>query len=114
MRLNWWLAGLFFLGLYSCTTHHPQPKRFELLSPDHTHVTFSNTIEESDSVNILNYEYLYNGGGVGILDVNQDGLPDLFFTGNRVANALYLNKGNFQFEDISATAGIALKNEWYT
>src|SRR6186713_1875056 len=114
MRLNLWIAGLFSLAVFSCSQIQPEDKRFQLLPADHTRITFSNTITEDDSINILNYEYLYNGGGVGVLDVNNDGLPDLFFTGNQVSNALYLNRGNFQFEDISSTAGIELKNEWCT
>jgi enediyne biosynthesis protein E4 len=87
---------------------------FQLLTADQTNVAFNNKITESDSVNILTYEYLYNGGGVGILDVNNDGLSDLFFTGNNVANALYLNKGDFKFEDISSRAGIELAGQWCT
>src|SRR5688572_6251923 len=74
---------------------------FQFLPSAATDITFANTIQESDSVNILTYEYLYNGGGVGVLDVNNDGLSDIFFTGNQVSNALYLNKGDFRFEDIS-------------
>jgi enediyne biosynthesis protein E4 len=77
---------------------------YQLVSSDHSRITFENSIQDNDSLNILTYEYLYNGGGVGVLDVNNDGLNDLFFTGNQVPNALYLNKGNFQFEDISASA----------
>src|SRR5688572_9682251 len=114
MRLNLWFVGLFSLVLFSCSKKQPDDKRFQLLPGDYTRITFSNTITEDDSVNILRYEYLYNGGGVGVLDVNNDGLPDLFFTGNQVSNALYLNKGNFQFEDISALAGIQSENEWCT
>src|SRR5688572_7030689 len=114
MRLNLWFVGLFSLVLFSCSKKQPDDKRFQLLPGDYTRITFSNTITEDDSVNILNYEYLYNGGGVGVLDVNNDGRSDLFFTGNQVANALYLNHGNFQFEDISSSAGIELINEWCT
>lgn len=102
--------------LYGCTNIHSGTgnERFQLIPSDETHIRFANTIDESDTLNILAYEYLYNGGGVGVLDVNNDGLSDLFFTGNQVPNALYLNKGNMEFEDISVSAGIQLKNTWCT
>lgn len=107
--------SLLSLELHSCSQSPGSEDRlFQYLTSAQTHIAFANTIIETDSINILTYEYLYNGGGVGVLDVNNDGLSDLFFTGSQVPNALYLNKGNFQFEDISASAGIALKNEWCT
>jgi enediyne biosynthesis protein E4 len=74
---------------------------FKLLDSKQTGIDFQNTITESDSMNIFNSEFLYNGGGVGIGDINGDGLQDLFFTGNQVDNKLYLNKGNLKFEDIT-------------
>src|ERR671912_261259 len=70
---------------------------FELLKPEDTGITFSNRIFESDTLNILNQEYIYNGGGVAVGDFNNDGLQDVYFTGNMVPNKLYLNKGNFKF-----------------
>lgn len=113
MRLA--VVGICISLLVSCSSNkHRENTLFQLLSADHTNVTFNNKISESDSVNILTYEYLYNGGGVGILDVNNDGLRDIFFTGNKVANALYLNKGQFKFEDISTQAGITLAGQWCT
>jgi len=69
-------------------------------------ITFNNKIEESDSLNILTYEYLYNGGGVGVGDINNDGLQDVFFTGNMVSSRLYLNRGSMQFEDVTDVSGI--------
>ncbi|HTJ48961.1 MAG TPA: VCBS repeat-containing protein [Cyclobacteriaceae bacterium] len=88
--------------------------RFMLISSDHSNITFSNNITESDSLNILSYEYLYNGGGVGVLDVNNDGLNDLFFTGNMVPGKLYLNKGNLVFEDITESSNVLTANNWTT
>jgi enediyne biosynthesis protein E4 len=85
---------------------------FTLLSPDHTGIQFVNTITESDTLNIMNEEYIYNGGGVAVGDFNNDGLPDLYFTGNMVENKLYLNKGNLKFEDITEVAGVAGENKW--
>jgi hypothetical protein len=71
-----------------------------------TGITFNNPIVENEQVNIITYEYLYNGGGVAAGDINNDGLTDLYFTGNMVTNKLYLNRGNFRFEDITASAGV--------
>lgn len=89
-------------------------KRFELLSSEITGVHFQNSINSNDSINIMNFEYLYNGGGVGVLDVNNDGLKDLFFTGSQQNNALYLNLGDLKFKDISQQAGIEMPNTWST
>ncbi|WP_222981870.1 VCBS repeat-containing protein [Flagellimonas meishanensis] len=87
---------------------------FENPSPESTGITFTNTLTESDNLSILDYLYFYNGGGVAIGDINNDGLPDIFFTGNQVKNKLYLNKGNLEFEDISNTAGIEGNSSWNT
>jgi enediyne biosynthesis protein E4 len=90
---------------------------FRQLDPSETGIHFSNRILENDTFNILSFEYVYNGGGVGVGDFNNDGLQDLFFTGNMTGNKLYLNKGsegasNFKFEDITDAAGVAAKNRW--
>jgi hypothetical protein len=69
-------------------------------------------ITENDSINPIDNATVYNGGGVGIGDFNKDGLPDIYFTGNMVPNKLYLNKGNFKFEDVTATAGVDGKGRW--
>jgi len=82
-------------------------QHFTLIQPESSGVTFSNLIKEDYVYNVLNFEYLYNGGGVAIGDINNDGLPDLYFTGTIVPNKLYLNKGQFQFEDITQNAGVA-------
>lgn len=85
----------------------PGEALFELLPPGRTGVHFSNHITETFEDNILINSYLYNGGGVAVLDVNNDGLPDLYFTATQEPNRLFLNKGDFQFEEITATAGVA-------
>jgi hypothetical protein len=79
---------------------------FTLLSPRQTGVTFANTITTSDSMNVQNNVYIYNGAGVAVGDIDNDGLPDLFFSGNMVSSRLYRNKGNMQFEDITERAGV--------
>src|SRR5688572_28137554 len=80
--------------------------RFQLLKSSHTNIAFNNLITESDSLNVLGFEYIYNGAGVGVGDFNNDGLSDIFFGGNMVSSKLYLNKGDFKFEDVTKSAGV--------
>src|SRR5207302_8658678 len=82
------------------------PSLFKLLSPAQTGITFANTITTTDSVNVQTDVYLYNGAGVAVGDIDNDGLPDIFFAGNMVSSRLYLNKGNMRFEDITESAGV--------
>ncbi|MGB5394668.1 MAG: VCBS repeat-containing protein [Lutimonas sp.] len=77
-------------------------------------IHFTNTLTENDSLNYFYYGYMYIGGGLSAGDINNDGLIDLYFTGNMVPNKLYLNKGNLQFEDISESAGVAGDGRWFT
>lgn len=79
---------------------------FTIQDPKKTNIDFVNYITENEHFNVMNYEYLYNGGGVAIGDINNDGLQDVFFSGNMSSNKLYLNKGSFVFEDISTFARI--------
>ncbi|MEM6806683.1 MAG: VCBS repeat-containing protein, partial [Bacteroidota bacterium] len=81
---------------------------------DSTGIDFSNDVAYTPEFNMYTYRNFYNGGGVGMGDINNDGLADLFFCGNLKDNKLYLNKGNFQFEDITAQAGVASENVWST
>jgi len=85
---------------------------FEKLPASETGITFNNKIKENLNNFFVVYNYAYNGGGVGIGDINNDGLSDIYFTGNQVGNKLYLNKGNFQFEDITASAGVSGGYGW--
>ena len=85
---------------------------FSLVPAEESGILFNNRIEENDTFNILTHEYIYNGGGVGVADFNNDGLQDIFFTGNLVPNKLYLNKGNLEFEDISKSANIEGSGRW--
>ena len=89
------------------------PPLFRLLSQAQTGVTFANTITTSDSVNVQTNVYLYNGAGVAVGDIDNDGLPDIFFAGNMVSSRLYLNKGNMRFQDITQSAGV-MTNRWAT
>ena len=87
---------------------------FFLKNPDSTAIHFSNSLKENNEINYFTYPYLYMGGAVSAGDINNDGLIDLFFTGNMVENKLYLNKGNFKFEDISLKSGVKGDDRWYT
>jgi enediyne biosynthesis protein E4 len=79
-----------------------------------SNITFSNQLTETEDFNIIEYLYFYNGGGVALGDINNDGLLDIYITGNQASNKLYLNKGNWQFEDITLKAGVASPGEWKT
>ncbi|MCJ8164036.1 VCBS repeat-containing protein [Pontibacter sp. E15-1] len=101
------LSVLAFSGCKQEETH-----LFERMDADDTGIDFSNRIFESDTMNILQTEYIYNGGGVGIGDFNNDGLPDVYFTGNMVPNRLYLNKGDFAFDDVTKQAKVSGEGKW--
>ena len=92
----------------------PAAPLFESLLPEATGVAFTNALPESPEFNILNYLYYYNGGGVAVGDVNGDSLPDLYFSSNVSSNKLYLNRGNFHFEDVTAAAGVTGPTGWKT
>lgn len=91
-----------------------EPALFTQLEAVHTGIDFRNDILETKEFNILDYLYFYNGGGVSTGDINNDGLVDVFFVSNQGKNKLYLNKGNFQFQDISESAGIEGYADWQT
>jgi enediyne biosynthesis protein E4 len=113
---NYYCRAWLILLLAFCWTHCTSKKpgmHFMLLPSSETGIDFNNQITESDSVNFYTNEYMYIGSGVGIGDFNQDGLPDIFFCGSQVSSRLYLNKGNFKFDDITVPAGVST-NEWCT
>ena len=93
-----------------------QPARplFTQMSPKQTGIHFLNKIEEDDSLNVMRYEYLYNGAGVGVADLNNDGLNDIFLSSNTGPCKLYLNKGNFAFQDVTKQAQVAGNGTWCT
>ncbi len=105
------LCTLFFC---SCDRETKMDTLFLEVSPERSGITFSNTLTENDSINYFNYMYIYMGGGVAVGDLNNDGLPDIYFTGNMVKNKLYLNQGNLGFKDVTEEAGVGGDNRWMT
>lgn len=105
-------AGFLSLSMAACNTG--QEPRFELVKAEHSGITFENTLQETVQHNIFSYLYFYNGGGVAAGDLNGDGLPDLYFTSNQQENHLYLNKGDFQFDDITEQAKTGGMKGWTT
>lgn len=112
---------LCFVFLFSCNHKNKTRNKkaggdtlFTLLNNEQTNVHFKNSITETADFNVLNYYYTYNGGGVSIGDVNNDGLDDIYFTSNQQSNKLYLNKGDFSFEDVTATANVSDGEGWST
>jgi ASPIC and UnbV/FG-GAP-like repeat len=104
------LSVLLILSLLlACHQNHTL---FEKISSSHSGIIFNNNIVENDTINPIDVVNIYNGGGVGIGDFNNDGLPDIYFGGNMVSNRLYLNKGHFKFEDITEEAGVAGLGRW--
>src|SRR5690606_25996180 len=115
-------VGVFsFAAILSCSNKeedksivNADSKIFNKLDATKTGIEFINTLTESDTLNYFTYGYLYMGGGVAVGDINNDGLIDIYFTGNQVQNKLYLNKGNLEFEDITEMANVGGDNRWYT
>ena len=106
------------LAFASCrqqdSEHIPTDALFQPISSAESGLDFSNTLYESDSFNAVFYEFFYNGAGVAVGDINNDGLSDIFLGGNMVPSRLYLNKGNLSFEDVTDPAGIHTEGKWVT
>jgi hypothetical protein len=114
MKKSYPVIFLIFL-VFSCKPDGKKGEQlFTLLPPSSTHVNFKNQLTETEQSNIIEYLYFNNGAGVAAVDINNDGLVDLYFTSNQNSNKLYLNKGNFKFEDITETAGVAGTGDWKT
>jgi hypothetical protein len=103
------LLSIITLLLLSCKQ---KTLLFREIKSNESGISFNNKIAEDDELNVLHYEYIYNGGGVGIADFNNDNLPDIYFTGNTVSNKLYINKGSMKFEDVTDAAGVSGNGKW--
>ncbi len=116
-----YLVFLIIILFFSCDktskqSYYDDGKKtlFTLIPESHSNINFINTVKETEQLNFLNYTYIYNGGGVAVGDINNDGLEDIYFTSNQNSNKLYLNKGNLVFEDITETAGVKDDKGWST
>jgi len=109
-------TALFYLSvaLLLSACQNKSETLFRSLSAGESGVAFNNQIVESDSMNMLNYEYIYSGGGVAITDFNNDSLPDLYFVGSVVENRLYLNQGEMRFRDVTDVSGAGSSDRWHT
>lgn len=114
-RLTKTIPCLFFgLLMVGCGKNEPKDTLFTEMDAQTTGFSFENKLSYDSAFNIYTYRNFYNGGGVSIGDINNDGLPDIYMTANQLPNKLFLNKGNFQFEDISESAGISGNRAWST
>lgn len=113
---------LIILGFIACkkddgskeTTLVDAKPIFNSVSASESGIDFINALHENDTLNYFNFRYIYMGGGIAVGDINNDGLLDVYYTGNQVSNKLYLNKGGLKFEDITESAGVGGDNRWYT
>jgi len=117
-KLTFVFTGLiFFMGFISCNSDSKKQNPellFQLQPSSQTGIDFINKVVDSKELNVFKYRNFYNGGGVAIGDVNNDGKPDIFFTSNQGKNRLYINKGNWKFEDVTAKANIGSAHRWHT
>src|ERR1700739_4748337 len=110
---------VFLLAIISSCTekknnYNNKDALFQLQPSSTTGINFTNTVTDSKDLNILTYHNFYNGGGVAIGDVNNDGKPDIFFTSNQHQCKLFINKGNWKFEDATSTSQIKSSHTWHT
>ncbi|MDP3469054.1 MAG: CRTAC1 family protein [Daejeonella sp.] len=108
------LFSFLFFSMMLISCKDKKPVLFSLMDHSDTGIDFRNNLQPSTEIDIMKYTYFYNGGGVAIGDINNDGLQDVFFTGNMVKNRLYLNKGNFEFENITQSSNVTMKQGWST
>lgn len=105
--MRYFILIAVFPVLLQC--HSREERMFIPVGADGSGIRFANMLSIGDSLSVLDFEYMYNGGGVAVGDINNDGLQDIYFTGNMVSSRLYLNRGNFKFEDITEKAGVQTK-----
>jgi hypothetical protein len=105
-----YLLILLALSMLSCS----EKPRFELLTSEQTGVSFINRVEESDTLHLINFEYIYNGAGIGIADLNNDGWQDIVFTANQVSPRIYLNRGDWTFSEITHAFEDIDNGQWYS
>lgn len=103
-----------FILFFIISCNKTKPKLFTIVDKEHSNVDFINRLKPTSDLNILDYLYFYNGAGVAVGDINNDDLVDVFFTSNQGKNKLYLNRGNFVFEDITEMAGVEGNSDWNT
>ena len=113
MTKHYWYLILFGCFAFSCKQGKKEI-RFSVVPAAQSAITFENTIQETEQLNVMKYEYMYNGGGVAVGDLNGDSLPDIYLTGNMVPDKLYLNQGKLSFKDITEAAGIQNHKGWKT
>ena len=114
-KCNFTLTILFLIIIFSCSKPENKDKssiNFRTLNYRDTGIDFNNKLEYQTKLNIIEYLYYYNGGGVAIGDINNDGLEDIYFSGNQVPDRLYLNMGDLKFKDITLKSGIKIENSW--
>ena len=104
--LSWFLLAFYLSACSGGDT------LFEQLESDETGIHFSNPVQGDKNFNIISYTNIYNGGGVAVADFNNDGMQDVYFTGNKVNNELYLNRGDIRFDNVTEQAGVAGEDRW--
>ncbi|TDD99371.1 VCBS repeat-containing protein [Flavobacterium cellulosilyticum] len=121
MRILQVVVSIFILTLLNSCDHSELKKKtsnaetlFTLVPSEHTQINFENVVKQDTLFNCVRYMYALNGGGVAVGDINNDGLQDIYFTSNQQSNKLYLNKGNFEFEDITQSANVSDEYGWTT